>query len=98
MVCAICGRTPLMMHSAPISRAAVMVFSRCCATRVSTVGTPVMSMMAYLEFVATTACSRFSITTWVRALSSVPMIGKRQNAIPELHHGGRELQQLLLLA
>ena len=64
-----------MMHSAPISRAAVMVFSRCCATRVSTVGTPVMSMMANLELVATTVCSRLSITTWVRALSSVPMMG-----------------------
>jgi len=30
----------------PISRAAATVFSRCWATRVSTVGTPVMSMMA----------------------------------------------------
>ena len=29
------------MHSAPINRAAVIVFNRCCATRVSTVGTPV---------------------------------------------------------
>ena len=51
MVCAICGRTPLMMHSAPISRAAVIVFSRCCATSVSTVGTPVMSMIATRELV-----------------------------------------------
>src|SRR5215472_11159828 len=38
MVCAICGRTPLMMQSAPIRRAAVTVFRRCCATSVSTVG------------------------------------------------------------
>ena len=36
------GRMPLMMHSAPISRMAVTVFSRCWATSVSTVGTPVM--------------------------------------------------------
>jgi hypothetical protein len=29
MVCAICGRTPEMMHSAPMSRNAVTVLSRC---------------------------------------------------------------------
>src|SRR6185437_10574126 len=68
MVCAICGRMPLMMHSAPIKRAAVMVFSKCCATSVSTVGTPVISMMAILEFVSTTVFNRDSITTCVRAL------------------------------
>ena len=34
MVCAICGRTPLMMQSAPIRRIAVTVFSRCWATGV----------------------------------------------------------------
>src|SRR4030095_10737905 len=30
MVCAICGRMPLMMQSAPIRRVAATVFSRCC--------------------------------------------------------------------
>ena len=75
MVWAICGRMPLMMQSAPISRAAATVFSRCWATSVSTVGTPVMSMMAISAPVVTISCSRFSITTWVRALSSVPISG-----------------------
>ena len=46
-VCAICGRMPEMMHSAPISRAATTVFNRCWATCVSTAATPVMSMMAW---------------------------------------------------
>src|SRR5690606_15676220 len=46
MVCAICGRMPLTMQSAPINRAAATVLSRCCAVSVSTVGTPVISMMA----------------------------------------------------
>ena len=75
MVCAICGRMPLMMQSAPISRAAVTVLSRCWATSVSTVGTPVMSMMAMSAPVSTMRCSRLSITTCVRALSSVPISG-----------------------
>src|SRR5262249_29143292 len=46
IVCAICGRMPLMMQSAPIRRAAETVLSKCCAVSVSTVGTPVMSMIA----------------------------------------------------
>src|SRR6185312_15186098 len=75
IVCAICGRMPLMMQSAPIRRAAATVFSRCWATRVSTVGTPVMSMMAMAAPVSTIFCSRLSITTCVRSLSSVPMSG-----------------------
>ena len=33
MVCAICGLMPLIMQSAPISRAAATVFSRCCAVK-----------------------------------------------------------------
>jgi hypothetical protein len=45
---------------------AATVFSRCCATSVSTVGTPVMSMIAIEAPVSTIFCSRFSITTWVR--------------------------------
>src|SRR5690606_24688276 len=75
IVCAICGRTPLMMQSAPIRRIAVTVLSRCCATSVSTVGTPVMSMMAISEPVSTMRCNNDSITTWVRCESSVPIIG-----------------------
>ena len=75
MVCAICGRMPLMMHSAPIRRVAVTVLSRCCAVIVSTVGTPVMSMMAIAAPVSTMRCSSVSITICVRALSSVPIMG-----------------------
>ena len=75
MVCAIWGRIPLMMQSAPIRRAAAMVFKRCCATSVSTVGTPVMSRMATALPVSTIRWSRVSITTCVRAESRVPIIG-----------------------
>ncbi len=75
IVWAIWGRMPEMMQSAPISRAAAMVLSRCWATSVSTVGTPVMSMMAMSASWSTMAWSRFSITTWVRAESSVPISG-----------------------
>jgi len=64
-----------MMHSAPIMRAAATVLSKCCATRVSTVGTPVMSMMATVASLCTMDSSRFSITIWVRSLSSVPISG-----------------------
>jgi hypothetical protein len=63
------------MQSAPINRAAATVFSRCCATNVSTVGTPVMSMIAMAAPLLTIASSRFCITTCVRSLSSVPIKG-----------------------
>ena len=46
MVWAMGGRMPLMTQSAPMSRTALTVCIRCWATAVSTVGTPVMSMMA----------------------------------------------------
>ena len=95
MVWAICGRMPLMMQSAPISRAAATVFSRCWATSVSTVGTPVMSMMAMAAPVSTISWSRFSMTTCVRALSSVPISGRREHAVPELHDRRRQLEHLL---
>ena len=98
MVCAICGRMPLMMQSAPISCAAATVFSRCWATSVSTVGTPVMSMMAMLEPVATSRCSSVSITTWVRSLSSVPISGSARMPCHSSHHRRRQLDQLFLLA
>ena len=98
MVCAICGRMPLMMQSAPISRAAATVFNRCCATSVSTVGTPVMSRMAIDEPVSTMRCSRFSITTCVRALSSVPMSGSARMPSHKRDDRRRQLEHLLLLA
>jgi hypothetical protein len=66
---------PLMMQSAPMSRAAATVLSRCCATSVSTVGTPVMSRIAMLAPLSTMRWSRLSITICVRSLSSVPMSG-----------------------
>src|SRR5262245_14287613 len=75
IVWAICGRIPLMMHSAPMSFAAATVFNRCCATSVSTVGTPVMSMTAIDAPEVTISSSNDSMTTWVRALSSVPTNG-----------------------
>ena len=75
IVCAICGRMPEMMHSAPISWAATTVLRMCWATWVSTAGTPVMSRIAYGEPVSTSACSSRSITTWERAESSVPISG-----------------------
>ena len=46
IVCATCGLMPLTMHSAPSRRAALTVLSRCWATSVSTVDTPVMSSTA----------------------------------------------------
>src|SRR4029453_1492079 len=76
MVWAIWGRMPLMRQSAPMSRAAATVLSRCWATRVSTVGTPVMSMMAMLAPVSTMRVRSDSITSWVRSLSRVPMSGR----------------------
>ena len=64
-----------MMQSAPMRRAATTVLSRCCATWVSTAGTPVMSMIACSEPVSTSVCSSFSVTTCVRAESRVPTSG-----------------------
>jgi len=43
---------------------------------VSTVGTPVMSMIAISDPVSTMRCSRDYMTTWVRALSSLPIMGR----------------------
>ena len=76
-----------MMQSAPIRRMAVTVLSRCCATSVSTVGTPVMSMIAISEPVSTIRCSSDSITTCVRALSSVPIIGSARTPSHSLTTG-----------
>ncbi len=41
--------------------------------------------------------SRFSITTCVRALSSVPISGSAEDAVPQLHDRRRQLEHLLLL-
>ena len=87
-----------MMHSAPMSRAAATVFSRCWATSVSTVGTPVMSMIAMPAPVSTIRWSNVSITICVRALSSVPISGQREDAVPQLDDRRRQLEHLLLLA
>ena len=98
MVCAICGRMPLMMHSAPISRAAVMVLSRCWATSVSTVGTPVMSMIAYFGVGCDDRLQQlFHHDLGARAVQGADQ-RQRQNAVPQLHHRSGELQHLLLLA
>ncbi len=76
-----------MMQSAPIRRAAVTALSRCWATIVSTVGTPVMSMIAIAESVSTMRLSRLSITTCVRALSSVPISGSATTPCQSLTTG-----------
>src|SRR4029434_10462931 len=84
MVWAIWGRMPPMRQSAPMSRAAATVLSRCWATSVSTVGTPVMSMMAMLAPVSTMRVRSDSITSWVRSLSRVPMSGRTKIAFHAL--------------
>ncbi|MNY08937.1 hypothetical protein D3C86_1418210 [compost metagenome] len=63
------------------------VLSRCWATRVSTVGTPVMSMMAISEPVSTIRCNSDSITTWVRCESRVPIIGSASTPSQSLTTG-----------
>ena len=78
---------PLMMASAPMRRMAVTVFSRCCATRVSTVGTPVMSMIAISAPVSTIRCSSDSMTTCVRCESRVPIIGRASTPSQRLTTG-----------
>ena len=98
MVCAICGRMPLMMQSAPISRAAATVLSRCCATSVSTVGTPVMSMMA-IAAPGLDDLLQQALHHHLRA-GAVERADQRQreDVVPQLHHRRGQLEQLLLLA
>ena len=57
-----------------------------------------MSRIAICDSVSTIFCSSDSITIWVRAESSVPIIGSAKNAVPQLHHRRRQLEELLLLA
>ena len=97
MVCAICGRMPLMMQSAPMRRAAATVFIRCCATSVSTVGTPVMSMMAIVGAGVHDPLQQvLHDHLGARAVEGADQ-GQRQHALPQLHDRRGELQQFLLL-
>src|SRR5262245_10038970 len=88
---------PLMMQSAPIRRAADTVFIKFWATSVSTFGTPAMSMMAISARELTIWLSKFSITVWVRTVSSADQ-RQSEDFVPELHHRIRKLEQLLRLA
>ena len=98
MVWAIAGRMPLMMQSAPMSRAAVTVLIRCWATSVSTVGTPVMSRMAISAPVSTIRCSRI-LHDDLRA-GAVERADQRQgeDAVPEFDDRGGQFHHLVLLA
>ena len=98
MVCAICGRMPLMMQSAPISRAAATVLIRCCATNVSTVGTPVMSMIAISAPVLDDLLEQ--VLHDDLGARAVERADQRQgeDALPQPHDRRGELEQLLLLA
>ena len=98
MVCAICGRMPLIRHSAPISRAAATVFSRCCATSVSTTGTPVMSIIAIIR---ARLDDRFQQVLHHHLRAGAVQGSnqrQRQNILPQPHHRSGKFQQLLLLA
>ena len=87
-----------MMQSAPISRAAATVFSRCCAASVSTVGTPVMSMIA-IERAGVDDALQQALHHDLRA-GAVERADERQrqDAVPQRDDRRRQLQQLLLLA
>jgi hypothetical protein len=74
IVWAIWGRMPLMMQSAPISRAADTVLREVLCDQGIDRRDPVMSMTRSAP-VSTIRWRRLSITTWVRALSSVPISG-----------------------
>ena len=98
MVCAICGRMPLMMQSAPISRAAATVLSRCWATSVSTVGTPVMSMIAMLGAGLDDALQQaLHHDLRARAVERADQ-RQREDAVPQLDDRRGQLEHLLLLA
>ena len=98
MVCAICGRMPLMMQSAPISRAAATVLRRCCATSVSTVGhagdVDDRDLRAGLHDALEQALHD---DLGARAVQRADQ-RQRQHAVPELDHRRRQLQHLLAAA
>ena len=87
-----------MMQSAPIRRAAATVFSRCWATSVSTVGTPVMSMIA-MDGAGVDDLLQQVLHHDLRA-RAVERADQRQreDVVPELDDGRGQLEQLLLLA
>ena len=97
MVCAICGRMPLMMQSAPISRAAATVFSRCWAVSVSTVGTPVMSMMAMRRAAVDDPLQQALHHDLGAGAVERADERQREHAFPERDDRRRQLHQLLLL-
>ena len=97
MVWAICGRMPLMMQSAPISRAAATVLSRCCATSVSTVGTPVMSMIAIADAGLDDPLQQVLHHDLGAGAVERADQRQRQDAVPELDDRGGELEHFLLL-
>ena len=70
----------------------------CCATSVSTVGTPVMSMMAMRRAGAHDGLQQaFHHDLRARAVERADQ-RQREDAVPQLHDGRRQLEQLLLLA
>ena len=95
IVCAICGRMPEMMHSAPISRAATTVLSRCWATWVSTAGTPVMSMMAYGGAGVDQGLQQLLHDHLGAGRVERADQRHRDHALPQLDHRRGELEQLL---
>jgi len=97
MVWAICGRMPLMMQSAPMSRVAATVFIKCCATNVSTVGTPVMSMIAILAPVSTTLQQILHDHLCPLAVQRADE-GQRHHFLPQLNDGSGQLHHFLLLS
>jgi hypothetical protein len=93
MVCAIWGRIPLIMQSAPI-RAAATVRIRCCATNVSTVGTLVMAISAPE---VTISSNGLHDDLGARTVECADQ-WQGENALPQTHDRGGQLEQLLLLA
>ena len=87
-----------MMQSAPIRRAAVTVFSRCWAVSVSTVGTPVMSMIAMLDAgLDDLLQQRLHHDLGAGAVERADH-RQGQDAVPELHDRRGQFEHLLLLA
>ena len=97
MVCAIWGRIPLMMQSAPISRAAVIVLMQ--MLRHQGVDRGHAGNVDNCDF-GIGLHDRFnSDLHHYLGASAVQRAdhGKRENSIPQLHHRSGKLQQLFLL-
>ncbi len=85
------------MQSAPIMRIAATVLSKCCAVSVSTVGTPVMSMIANFRACLHNALEKglhHDLTTCTVESSDHR---KRQNAVPQLYNRRRKLKDFGIL-